>query len=112
MQNVDVTQETCPLNPFGPVVTALGTTDQFEALTCADTVRPCGLTACAPADSIRAMGNANRAIAHPAVRTRSAAFMTASLDATCSATKVAPGCDFHAPTLQQRDSAMTRDVSW
>jgi hypothetical protein len=40
MQNTAVTQESCPVNGVGAVDTALGTTDQLEALTCAGTVRP------------------------------------------------------------------------
>jgi hypothetical protein len=42
MQKAAVTQDTFPVNGVEEVDTALGTTDQLEALTCAGTVRPWG----------------------------------------------------------------------
>jgi hypothetical protein len=69
MQKVAVTHEICPVKGAEVEVMALGTTDQFEAVTCAGAVRPWGRAACAP-DSVRSNGNDKSAIAQPAVRTR------------------------------------------
>jgi hypothetical protein len=78
MQNVEVTQETCPGKMVEVVVTAFGTADQLEALTCAGTVRPCGWAAGAPPASTRSSGSAISATAHPAVNIRTADRIAAS----------------------------------
>src|SRR5580698_6864214 len=70
MQNAAVTQERCPATGAGAVDTALGTTDQLEALTCAGTVRPCGWAAGAPPGSTSRRGSAIRATAQPAIQIR------------------------------------------
>jgi hypothetical protein len=70
MQNTAVTQESCPVNGDGAVDTALGTTDQLEALTCAGAVRPCGWAAGAPPGSTSRRGSAIRATAQPAIQIR------------------------------------------
>jgi hypothetical protein len=69
MQKAAVTQETCAVNGVEVVDTALGTTDQLEALTCAGTVRPCGSAAWAPPASINS-GSDNNATAQTPVKTR------------------------------------------
>jgi hypothetical protein len=71
MHQVDVTHETLPV-PLLVVgeVTAFGIVDQFEALTCAGAVRPCGVVAPPPAASRSVIGSASNATAHPAVKRR------------------------------------------
>ena len=70
MQNTDVTQET-PVSVLPVLAEAgFGMADQFEALTCAGTVRPWGAVAPPPVASRSVIGNANNASAHPAVRKR------------------------------------------
>ncbi len=62
MQKAEVTHETAATVFVAFAAVGLGMTDQFDALTCAGTVRPCGVDAWTPPEprSASAMSAAGR----------------------------------------------------